>query len=222
VAIRKAINNRNARAGTAARPYTEFFLQVARLVRNYLTSRCAVECGVGGPLAGLVSFRILQASTHSAAGRAGTILDGNIRNRNPNLLHPPSGMVDPLGHQTVRPSPAEPRGQRDFAYHPATSARTRCIHRVSVNQTLPIVCNRISKCAGGHSGPPLRGVFSTSGQIGMDNPNSAMRGGMWSGWAASRTGQLSDTASQHPFGGWQGGHHRRWSKPTYRHEITQS
>jgi hypothetical protein len=37
-----------------------------------------------------------------------------------------------------------------------------------------------------------------------------MRGGMWSGWAASRTSQLSDTASQHPFGGWQGGHHPRW------------
>jgi hypothetical protein len=37
-------------------------------------------------------------------------------------------------------------------------------------------------------------------------PHIAQRGGMWSGWAASRTGQLSDTASQHTFGGWQGGH----------------
>ena len=33
---------------------------------------------------------------------------------------------------------------------------------------------------------------------------------MLSGRAASRTGQLSDTASKHTFGGWQGGHHRRW------------
>jgi hypothetical protein len=155
VAIRKAFSNRNAREGTAALPYAEMLHPTGRQYslqrrheredtasgvcvaspshsrRKSWISRCAVECGVGGPLAGLVSFRILQASTHSAAGRAGTILDGNIRNRNPNSLHPPSGMVDPLGHQTVRPSPAEPRGQRDFAYHPATSARTRCIHRVS-------------------------------------------------------------------------------------------
>ena len=46
-----------------------------------------------------------------------------------------------------------------------------------------------------------------------------MRGGMWSGWAASRTGQLSDTASQHPFGGWQGGHHPRWQYPPPQSEI---
>ena len=127
--------------------------------RNRWTSRCAVECGVGGPLAGLVSYRILQASTHSAAGRAGTILDGNIRNRNPNSLHPPSGMVDPLSERTIPPSLAEPKGQRDFALHPATSARTRCIHRASVNRIMPIVSNRFSKRAGGHGGPPLRGIL---------------------------------------------------------------
>ena len=46
-----------------------------------------------------------------------------------------------------------------------------------------------------------------------------MRGGMWSGWAASRTGQLSDTASQHPFGGWQGGHHPRWQYPPPQSEM---
>jgi len=178
---------------------------------------------VGGPLAGLVSFQILQTSTHSAAGRAGTVLDGNIRGGDPKQSHPPSGMVDPLGHQMVPPSPAEPRGQRDFAYHPATSARTRCIHRVSGER----VCGhpksiRFSKRAGGHSGPPLRGVCAISLTFKTKKLYIAMRGGMWSGWAASRTSQLSDTASQHPFGGCQGGHHRRWSKPTYRYEITQS
>ena len=44
----------------------------------------------------------------------------------------------------------------------------------------------------------------------IKRPISAQRGGMLSGRAASRTGQLSDTASKHTFGGWQGGHHRRW------------
>jgi hypothetical protein len=49
-----------------------------------------------------------------------------------------------------------------------------------------------------------------------------MRGGMLSGRAASRTGQLSATASQHTFGGWQGGHHRRWQTyvATFRHYYT--
>jgi hypothetical protein len=37
-----------------------------------------------------------------------------------------------------------------------------------------------------------------------------MRGGMLSGWAASRTGQLSGPESQLTFGGWQGGHRPRW------------
>ena len=46
-----------------------------------------------------------------------------------------------------------------------------------------------------------------------------MRGGMWSEWAASRTGQRSDTASQHPFGGWQGGHHPRWQYPPPQSEM---
>ena len=49
--------------------------------------------------------------------------------------------------------------------------------------------------------------------------DSAMRGGMWSEWAASRTGQRSDTASQHPFGGWQGGHHPRWQYPPPQSEM---
>ena len=48
---------------------------------------------------------------------------------------------------------------------------------------------------------------------------SAQRGGMLSGRAASRTGQLSDTASQHTFGGWQGGHRPRWPYTSPRFEI---
>jgi hypothetical protein len=64
-------------------PTQRFVIRPSTIKHLRLTSRCAVECGVGGPLAGLVSYRILQASTHSAAGRAGTILDANIRRRNP-------------------------------------------------------------------------------------------------------------------------------------------
>jgi hypothetical protein len=74
----------------------------------------------------------------------------------------------------------------------------------------------IFSCAGGHSGPPLRGGFvSLNGRIeavnrfstSVSKPNTnkrdiAMHGGMWSGWAASRTGQRSDTESQLTFGGW--------------------
>ena len=37
-----------------------------------------------------------------------------------------------------------------------------------------------------------------------------MGGGMMSGWAASRTGQLSDPANQDTIGGYQGGHRPRW------------
>jgi len=47
----------------------------------------------------------------------------------------------------------------------------------------------------------------------------AQRGGMLSGRAASRIGQLSATASQHPFGGWQGGHHPRWQHIYPRFEF---
>ena len=45
------------------------------------------------------------------------------------------------------------------------------------------------------------------------HPRNAMRGGMMSGCAASRTGQLSGTKSQFAFGGYQGGHRPRWPVP---------
>jgi hypothetical protein len=49
-----------------------------------------------------------------------------------------------------------------------------------------------------------------------------MRGGMWSGWAASRTGQLSDPASQDTFGGYQGGHRPRWPIPPQQTEFAKA
>ena len=88
-----------------------------------------------------------------------------------------------------------------------------------MNRIMPIVSNRFSKRAGGHSSPPLRGVRVVSLTFKTKQPHIAMRGGMWSGWAASRTGQLSDTASQHPFGGWQGGYRPRWQYPPPQSEM---
>ena len=43
---------------------------------------------------------------------------------------------------------------------------------------------------------------------------------MWSGCAGSRTFQQSGVACKGSLGGWQGGHRRRWLKPTVRQEIT--
>ena len=60
---------------------------------------------------------------------------------------------------------------------------------------------------------------SSTAITGPEKPFSAMRGGMLSGRAASRTGQLLDTASQHTFGGWQGGHRPRWQYTSPRLEI---
>ena len=85
--------------------------------------------------------------------------------------------------------------------------------------TQAVLIKTTSPCAGGHSGPPLRRGCVVSLIFKTKQPHNAMRGGMWSGWAASRTGQLSDTASQHPFGGWQGGHHPRWQYPPPQSEM---
>jgi hypothetical protein len=49
-----------------------------------------------------------------------------------------------------------------------------------------------------------------------------MRGGMISGRAASRTGQLSDSANQETFGGYQGGHRPRWPIPPPQSNVSKS
>ena len=56
--------------------------------------------------------------------------------------------------------------------------------------------------------------FDTFTKPNTTKHRNAMHGGLRSGWAASRTGQLSDTESQLTFGGWQGGHRPRWPFPT--------
>ena len=83
--------------------------------RPNVATRCAVECGAGGPLAGLASYQILKASSHLAAGRAGTIQDGQFHDCIPRCKEPPSRMVDPLSQQTIPPSLAEPNTRQNFA-----------------------------------------------------------------------------------------------------------
>jgi len=61
---------------------------------------------------------------------------------------------------------------------------------------MPIVRNRFSKRAGGHSGPPLRRGCVVSLIFKTKQPHIAMRGGMWSGWAASRTFQPTGECKQ--------------------------
>ena len=106
---------RYTRADTAVRPYAEFIYENHHnhFVTS-VTSRCAVECGVGGPQAGHSTDRWLQVRMHSAAGRAGTVHDGHFQHRKPQSKEPPSGMVDPHRQQTLPPSPAEPNIKQEF------------------------------------------------------------------------------------------------------------
>ena len=77
--------------------------------------------------------------------------------------------------------------------------------------------------AGGHSGPPLRGIHLRKPSQPLRNQRDiAMRGGMWSGWAASRTFHGSLVASQDAFGGWQGGYRPRWSFSTSNTAIQRA
>ena len=91
------------------------------------------------------------------------------------------------------------------------------LHRVT--PTTPMFGLSVSIRAGGQGDPPLRGVCVVSLTFKTKQMDSAQCGGMLSGRAASRTGQLSDTASQHTFGGWQGGHRPRWQYTSPHFEI---
>ena len=88
------------REGAAALPYTEDLCHkkshgIRKRIclihqthhRTNVATRCAVECGAGGPLAGLVSYQVLKASSHSAATRAGTVHDGQFRHRKQDPTH---------------------------------------------------------------------------------------------------------------------------------------
>ena len=104
-----------ARAGTAARPYAEILPRsdiASYPIQTNLSTRRAVECRAGGPLAGLSTDQTLQVSTHSAAIRSGTIHDGQFHHGMSIPKDLPSGMVDPLSQRTVPTSPAEPAGYR--------------------------------------------------------------------------------------------------------------
>ena len=65
---------------------------------------------------------------------------------------------------------------------------------------------------------PYAEIFPSKVRESVGQANGATRGGMLSGSAASRTVYWSDIASQHAFGGYQGGHHPRWPIPPWRTE----
>ena len=98
----------------------------------------------------------------------------------------------------------------------AVETPTDCTRRRS-KRCVVFLCLAVN----GHSGPPLYGdaIPTSASALDIDKPINAQRGGMLSGRAASRIGQLSDTASQHTSGGWQGGHHPRWQYIYPRLEI---
>ena len=126
---------RYPRADTAVRLYAEVDYENHRnpFVTS-VTSRCAVECGVGGPQAGHSTFRWFQASPNSAAARAGTVHDGHYQHRQPYSKEAPSGMVDPLSQQALPPSPAEPNIKQEFR----NARRHRHAHDASTAQAKPL------------------------------------------------------------------------------------
>jgi hypothetical protein len=93
---------------------TDSAFHPSQSARTSATARCRVECRAGVPGAGHFSLRGMQASSYSAADRAGTIPDGQFRRRKTDSEKPPSRMVDPLSQQTVPTSPAEPTTQQEF------------------------------------------------------------------------------------------------------------
>jgi hypothetical protein len=71
-------------------------------------------------LSGCAASRTVQLSDTASQYTFGGCQGGHHpRWQNPSrvlkALQSPSGMVDPLGHKAIPPSPAEPKGQRDFA-----------------------------------------------------------------------------------------------------------
>ena len=82
-------------------------------------------------------------------------------------------MVAPHLQLALPPSLAEPNTRQNFALHPATSARTGCIHRASEYAVIPNHNGKAHQLhAGGHSGPPLRGGFVSIGAIIKAEPNT--------------------------------------------------
>ena len=57
-------------------PTRSFVIRPSTIKHLHVTTRRRVECGADVPGAGHFSRRGLQASRHSASGRAGTVIDG--------------------------------------------------------------------------------------------------------------------------------------------------
>ena len=114
---------------------------------------------MGGPLAGLVSFQILQASSHSAADRAGTVVDGH----NQQIVT----QYSRRDHRRWSPHLARSRNRQakpnqTVIGYLRNTRRPRHAHDASTDASAAstsIIGQSESKRAGGHSGPPLRGGF---------------------------------------------------------------
>ena len=153
----------------------------------------------------------------------------------------PQSPAEPIGHQKFALHPATSARVRDI--HRASVIRMALIYNASTKRhpregtaALPYAENLASATQAifvttthhiraGTEACPYESLYRVRFPIGkrqstvINKPVGAQRGGMLSGSAASRTGQLLDTASQHTFGGWQGGHHPRWQFPPPQSEM---
>ena len=104
---------------------------ISSTARTNIPTRRRVECGADVPGAGHFSCRGLQATEHSASGRAGTVVDGQNQQivTNPPVVTIGDGRPTWPHHATNQPSRTQ--YQTEFSSHPARSAHTRCIHPAS-------------------------------------------------------------------------------------------
>ena len=135
---------------------------------------------MSGPLAGLFSDQTLNASVHSVAIRAGTVHDGHIQNAESISSRPPSWMVDPLCQQSLPPSLAERESQRISR----SIRRPRHTRDTSTAQAPMLSKSDIGTFK---TRPSPRNWPPKSTINPRDQPNNAMRGGMWNGRASRRT-----------------------------------
>ncbi len=135
--------------------------RISSPARTKITTRCRVECGAGGPGAGHFSRWGLQAREHSAAIRAGTVRDGQKQQHFKKRPVVTIGDGRPTRQHNATNQRSRTKHIPEFAQHPARSARTRCIRLASALTTTKY-SQFVSKRAGGHSGPPLRGDFASA------------------------------------------------------------
>jgi hypothetical protein len=110
-----------------------------------------------------------------------------------------------------------PRHTRDASTARASPRFLSVVHYSCESNWFALLCGRTQRSTPTRRSCYRQQSFVIRKRISHVNrhkhPRNAMCGGMMSGWAASRTSEFSDTASQLTFGGYQGGHRPRWSIP---------